>query len=164
MRYEELVESIKKSYEKADAASVGEHVAVQVNVVGEGEGAFYIEVADGRVNVEPYEYYDRDAIITASAQDILNIVSGKSKLADALGSHQVELFGNAGKALLLENVKIKKPAARKAKPVEAADDKVTVTGAQKKASARKSADTVSAKEVVPATGKAKRSVKTSKKG
>ena len=58
MKYEEIVAKVKKAYAKADTSKVDGHLAVQVDVTGEGEGAFYIEVADGKITVAPFEYYD----------------------------------------------------------------------------------------------------------
>ncbi len=162
MKYEELVADIKKSYEKADAAAVSEHVAVQVNVVGEGEGAFYIEVADGKVSVEPYEYYDRDAVITTTAEEILNIAKGKSTIAAALEAHQIDLSGNSNKALLLGDIKLKKTRTRKPKAV--VEETPTEEAPAKRRCCRKPAAEKTVKEVTPATGKTKRATKTAKKG
>ena len=50
-----------------------ENTAVEFNVYGEGEGAFYIEIKDGKVSLEPYEYYDRDAKIIISANELEKI-------------------------------------------------------------------------------------------
>ena len=55
MTYEELVLRVRDVYENADAREVFEHIAVQVNVEGEAAGAFYLEVADRQVCVEPYD-------------------------------------------------------------------------------------------------------------
>lgn len=64
MTYEELVKEVKKNYGALDASNIKEHVAVQFNIEGEAEGAFYVEIADSNVDVEPFEYYDRDAVVT----------------------------------------------------------------------------------------------------
>ena len=45
MTYEKIVEKVKKALSKVDASGVKGHLAVQVDVYGEGEGAFYIEVS-----------------------------------------------------------------------------------------------------------------------
>lgn len=70
MTYEELVKKAKDSFEGADASNVHEHVAIQFNITGEAEGIFYLEIADGKVKIEPYEYYDRDLIVTTDAKNI----------------------------------------------------------------------------------------------
>ena len=80
MTYEELVQQVKDIAESADAGAVQEHVAFQFNIEGEAEGAFYLDVRDGKADVEPYEYYDRDVLITCTAQTLLDIVEGKALL------------------------------------------------------------------------------------
>lgn len=75
MKYEEIVSQVKDSLSKLDISDYKNHLAVQVNVTGDGEGAFYIEFSNGYINVEPYEYFDRDAIFTITAEDIANMLS-----------------------------------------------------------------------------------------
>ena len=57
MTYEEVFTQIKSIFMEADVSGEKEHVAFQFNVTGEGEGAFYAEVKEGTLCVEPYEYY-----------------------------------------------------------------------------------------------------------
>ena len=56
MKYEEIVEKVKAATSKANVSRAVGHIAFQFNIEGEGEGAFYLEIADGKVNVEPFEY------------------------------------------------------------------------------------------------------------
>ena len=67
-------------------------------------GVFYAEVKDGKLYVEPYEYYDRDAMFTCSAETLFKIASGKTDpiLAVTLGKLKVE--GSIDKALKLKDL------------------------------------------------------------
>ena len=62
-------------------------------------GVFYVEVKDGKVNVEPYEYHARQCAISISSSDYVKLVTGKLDpvLAFTLGKLKVE--GDVGKAL-----------------------------------------------------------------
>lgn len=170
MTYEELVSSIQKTYAKADAKKIPEHVAIQVNVTGEGEGAFYIEVADGEIHVEPYEYYDRDAIISTTAEHILDLVSKKGSIDALMAEGEANVYGNVEKTRLLGDIKLKpgrKPAARKKAVTEA--DEAEKPAARKKSAAKPAAaepkkTATKASEVKAGTGKTKRATKTAKKG
>ena len=84
--------------------TVMEHLAFQFNIVGEAEGIFYVEVKDGKLFVEPYEYFDRDAMFTCSAETLFKIADGKTDpiLAVTLGKLKVE--GNIDKALKLKDL------------------------------------------------------------
>ena len=63
-----------------------------------------IKAKEGKLYVEPYEYYDRDAIFTCSAETLFKINEGKLDpvLAVTLGKLKVE--GNIDKALYLKKL------------------------------------------------------------
>ncbi len=94
MRYEELVENVRAATKHAAVSRAVGHVAYQFNVVGEAEGAFYLEIADGKINVEPYEYYDRDIIIVTSADVIMQMVEGKLMPKAAYSNGMLTIYGD----------------------------------------------------------------------
>ena len=112
MTYEEMVSIIKQANENADATAIREHVAIEVDVRGEAEGAFYIEIREGKVLVEPYEYYDRDAIITASAQVAIDVTTGKLGIEEAYNEGRLHIRGKFDKAYLLDEISYKKKAVK----------------------------------------------------
>ncbi len=77
MKYEELVEMVRNATKNAIVSKGVGHVAFQFNVEGEAEGAFYLEIDHGKINVEPYEYYDKDVLIVATAEVITQMISGE---------------------------------------------------------------------------------------
>ncbi len=106
MVYEEIVGKMKAAYEAADAGGITEHAAIQFNISGEGEGAFYIEVAGGKVYVQPYEYYDRDAIVTTNASTLLEIAEGKLNIGDAVSANRLWIDGNVAKVFVLNQIPV----------------------------------------------------------
>ncbi len=104
MTYEELVSTIKEAAKKADASKITEHIAFQFNVVGEAAGAFYLEIKDGNINVEPYEYYDRNVLVTSSAENIIKIMNGKLDPVLAFTLQKIKVEGDLGKALVLKDI------------------------------------------------------------
>ncbi len=116
MTYEELVAKAKENYCAADASKINEHVAIQFNVTGEAAGAFYLEISEGKVSVEPYEYYDRDVIVTTDADTLVKMAEGKLGIEAAYLTGKIKAEGNLGKGLLLKELspkKAKKAAAKK---------------------------------------------------
>lgn len=114
MTYEQIVEKVRSAYENsADARDIFEHVAVQVNVIGEGHGAFYVEVANRQICVEPYEYYDRDGIITVTADVIMQIIDGEISFEKAYSENMLQVQGNMEKMQLLEKIKFKNSKSEK---------------------------------------------------
>ena len=67
MTYEEIVDKVKELFSEADVSMIDEHLAYQFNITGEGEGAFYAEVKDGKLDIQPFEYFDRDSLFICNA-------------------------------------------------------------------------------------------------
>ncbi len=105
MTYEELVIKVRETYEYADAREIYEHIAVQVNILGEAAGAFYIEVANREVSVEPYDYYDRDLLMTAETSVIADVADRKYSFAEAYERGLVHVQGNMDKLNQLLKIK-----------------------------------------------------------
>ncbi|MBR1852907.1 MAG: SCP2 sterol-binding domain-containing protein [Lachnospiraceae bacterium] len=118
MTYEEIVHCVRNAYENADAREIYEHIAVQVNVTGEGAGAFYIEVAGRAVCVEPYDYYDRDGLITASSETIVDIAKGDLSFEEAMQKGLLRLEGNMDKFGKLAKIKPEIPHKKRVAKAE----------------------------------------------
>lgn len=135
MTYEELVAQVQACASKMDAKTITDHLAVQFNVEGEAEGAFYLEISSGHISVEPYEYYDHDVVVIASAKQILDIFGGKLDPAKALSQGKIKAEGNGGRLGLLNEIikktPEKKPAAKKAAAKKT--EEVKTAAADKKA-------------------------------
>ena len=104
MTYADMFSKVKGMLMDADVSDIHEHLAYQFNITGEAEGIFYAEVKDGKLFVEPYEYFDRDAMFTCTAATLFKIAEGKTDpvLAFTLGRLKVE--GNIDKALRLKDL------------------------------------------------------------
>ena len=165
MKYEEIVAKVKKAYAKADTALVDEHLAVQVDVTGEGEGAFYIEVADGKINVEPWEYLDHDFKIQCTAEEIIAIAEGKKKLGAEVESGNVYISRNFDKVAVFDLIVAKKSAKKAAAPkAEKKTAKKAAPKAEKKTAEKKAAkkDTAAAAAKKEAEKAAKAAAKPAK--
>ena len=104
MTYADMFSKVKGMLMGADVSGIHEHLSYQFNITGEAEGIFYAEVKEGRLYVEPYEYFDRDAMFTCTAETLFKIAEGKTDpiLAVTLGKLKVE--GNIEKALKLKDL------------------------------------------------------------
>ncbi len=51
MKFDELIAKVRETASKVDASNMG-FLAVQVNITGKESGVFYVEVKDGRINVD----------------------------------------------------------------------------------------------------------------
>lgn len=136
MKYEELVKTLKDNYEQADASMVKDHIAIQFNVTGEAAGAFYLEISEGQIHIEPYEYYDRDVLVTVSEDKLIDIFEGKLDFVDAFNSGILQAEGDLLKGLTLKEV-IEKNSGVKKSLVAKAKGTVAAVKAAKKAVGKK---------------------------
>ncbi len=137
MTYAELFYEIKGMVMEADVSDIQEHLAFQFNIEDEeAGGAFYIEVKEGQVFVEPYEYYDRDAIFICAPDVLFQIVEGELDPVAAFTDKKLRVEGNIEKALRFKDIVEMKRASQKQKGVvrKQADK---VAGAIVKAAAKK---------------------------
>lgn len=105
MIYAEFFYEIKNKFMGADLSDIREHLAFQFNIEDEEAGGiFYVEVKDGELSVEPYEYYDRDAMFTATPDIFLKIAEGKMDPVWAFTVQKLKVEGNIDKALRLKDI------------------------------------------------------------
>lgn len=104
MTYSEYFSSVKTKFMGADVSDIKEHLAYQFNVLGESSGVFYVEIKEGQLFIEPYEYFDRDAMFTATAEVFDEIMDGKLNPVTAFTLHKLKVEGNFDKALKINEL------------------------------------------------------------
>ena len=104
MTYSEFFSNVKTKFSGSDVSDMKEHLAYQFNITGDEAGSFYVEVKDGQLFIEPYEYYDRDAMFTASADVFNKILDGKMNPIMAVTLQKLKVDGNIDKALKLTDL------------------------------------------------------------
>ncbi|MCR5015361.1 MAG: SCP2 sterol-binding domain-containing protein [Ruminococcus sp.] len=98
MKFEELLAKVRKMAEGKDVSGT-DFLAVQVNITGDNSGVFYVEVKDGKVSIEPYEYNDRNCDITMSMDNFNKLIDGKLDPVMAFTLGKLKVGGDIGKAL-----------------------------------------------------------------
>lgn len=100
MTYQQIVAKVKEKFTNIDASSIEGTQAIQINLSGKSaEGVFYIEVKDGEVNVEPYDYHDNWAVITVAPTNLFKILDGKIDPVIAYTTGKVAINGDVDTAL-----------------------------------------------------------------
>ena len=136
MTYADLFFEIKGKFMGADVSDIHEHLAFQFNIEDEeAGGAFYVEVKDGVLYVEPYEYYDRDAMFICAPDVLFKIADGEMDPIAAFTEQKLKVEGNIEKALRLKEIIELKKGTKKSIVQKAADTVVStvVKTAAKKA-------------------------------
>jgi putative sterol carrier protein len=104
MTYEEIFQTAKTEFMKSDVSEIKNHLAVQIDIKGEGEGAFYVELKDGELFVEPYEYYDRDLKLILTAKNLFKLIDGSLDAGKAYALGKLKIEGDLAKALELQKI------------------------------------------------------------
>ncbi len=98
MKFDNLLTKVRNLAGKADVSG-SDFLAVQVNITGDDPGVFYVEVKDGRLSIEPYEYNDRNCAITMNSDDFNKLISGKLDPVLAFTIGKLKVDGDLGKAI-----------------------------------------------------------------
>lgn len=93
MKYADMFSKVKGMFMTQDVSDITEHFAYQFDITGEAEGIFYVEVKEGKLFVEPYEYFDRDAIFTCTAETLFRLAEGKIDPVQHLRFRKIKVEG-----------------------------------------------------------------------
>ncbi len=74
-------------------------LAVQVNLTDLDPGVFYVEVKNGNISIEPYEYIDRSCAVTMKSTNFIKLIDGKLDPVVAFTMGKLKVDGDVGKAL-----------------------------------------------------------------
>lgn len=96
----QLIERMRTQFGSKDVSTIEGLLAIQVNLK-DPDGVLYVEIKDGNLSIEPYEYIDRNAAITISMDNFIKLLDKKLDpvLAFTLGKLKVD--GDTGKVLAL---------------------------------------------------------------
>lgn len=104
MTFQEYFQQVKDRFAGADVSGVASPTRIQIDITGEAAGTFYVEIKDGKLAVEPYEYHDRDVLLTISDKDFWKIVEKKLDPVVAFTFGKLKAHGDLGKALELKKL------------------------------------------------------------
>ena len=123
MTYTDLFYEIKGKFMGADVSDIREHLAF-----------------DGQLFVEPYEYYDRDAMFICAPDVLIKIADGEMDPVWAFTTQKLRVEGNIDKALRLnEIIQQKKKEMKKEEKAPKKESKKEADSETKKESKNKSA-------------------------
>ncbi len=124
MIFEEMFESAKKALSKAKVADKNASVAMQITVTGDGEGIFYAKVANGVLDVQPYDYRDHDVSLTVDSTILLEALTKKK-------TEDLDLQGSPANVAVIRTILATIPAARKPCAKKTAESDATPASTKK---------------------------------
>ena len=101
MEFKDCFNELKKDFVNKDVSNIP-NVVFEFNI--KDIGVFYAKVQDGKLDIQPYNYYDNDVSFTASFETYKKIISGELDAIKAFFNGRLKVSGDLGKATLLQNI------------------------------------------------------------
>lgn len=127
MTFFEMFDAAKAGFANADVSGLNGHVAIQIEVTEDGCGIFYAEVADGVLNVQPYDYRDNTAAVTLPHSTLFALLRRELALTEAVAQEKAFVTGcMESAAKLFAAVPVPKKAEAPKKEAAPAEEKKPV--------------------------------------
>jgi len=97
MTRQDVINEIKEKTAHFDASGYKGFLAVQVTLSDLNE-PFFVEIKDGKLSIEPYEYKDRQANLIISSANFMKLINGKLNAILAVTTGKLKIEGDIGKA------------------------------------------------------------------
>ena len=102
MTFEQTFKEMKKYFSKKSFKKFGDGVfSYEFDVTGEGEGIFYIEVKDGAVDIQPFDYRNALCTFRVSSDNLRRILERTLAPTEAYSSGRLAVFGDVSAAFRL---------------------------------------------------------------
>lgn len=120
MDYFEAFEKIKKSLAGISAPKTEQPFAVQIRLTDEDcAGTLYMLLDNGKLSIEPYDYFDNDADILTNFSTLTGIISGSVDFKKAVSEKLISISGNSeALADIFSKLKKDKPKRKVTKKTE----------------------------------------------
>lgn len=102
MTFDEIYATMKTYFEQRDFEVFGQGVySYEFDVTGEGEGKFYIEIKDGSLNMQPYDYKNSLCSFKISSGNLCEIINRNTTPTAAYSSGRLTIHGDVSAAFRL---------------------------------------------------------------
>ena len=101
MEFKDCFNELKKDFINKDVSNVP-NVVFEFNI--KDIGVFYAKVQDGKLDIQPYNYYDNDVSFTAKFEIYKKIINGELDPIKSFFTGRLKVSGDLGKAALLQSI------------------------------------------------------------
>ena len=101
MEFKDCFNELKKDFVNKDVSNVP-NVVFEFNI--KNIGVFYAKVQDGKLDIQPYNYYDNDVSFTAKFETYKKIINSELDPIKAFFTGRLKVSGNLNKATILQNI------------------------------------------------------------
>ena len=101
MEFKDCFNELKKDFVNKDVSNVP-NVVFEFNI--KDIGVFYAKVENGKLDIQPYNYYDNDVSFTASFETYKKIISGESSPIKSFFTGKLKVSGDLYNATILQSI------------------------------------------------------------
>ena len=101
MEFKDCFNELKKDFVNKDVRNIP-NVVFEFNI--KDIGVFYAKVQDGKLDIQPYNYYDNDVSFTAKFETYKKIINGDLDAIKAFFTGKLKVSGDLYKAAILQNI------------------------------------------------------------
>ena len=105
MKFDEIYNQMKSRLENNDYSSFGMGLySYEFDITGEGEGKFYLEIRDGRIQIQPYDYRNSTCVIVINSKYMLRLLQHTMAPIAAYSTGRLKIKGDVSAAFRLADV------------------------------------------------------------
>lgn len=101
MEFKDCFNELKKDFVNKDVRNIP-NVVFEFNI--KDIGVFYAKVENGKLDIQPYNYYDNDVSFTAKFETYKKIINGELDAIKAFFTGRLKVSGDLVKAVILQNI------------------------------------------------------------
>ena len=102
MTFDETFRTMKKYFSKKNFRKFGDGVfSYEFDVTGDGAGRFYVEVRDGVLAIQPFDYRNSLCVFTISSDSLKRILSRSLSPVEAYATGRLAVRGDLSAAFRL---------------------------------------------------------------
>ena len=101
MGFKDCFNELKKDFVNKDVRNIP-NVVFEFNI--KDIGVFYAKVENGKLDIQPYNYYDNDVSFTAKFETYKKIINGELDAIKAFFTGRLKVSGDLVKAVILQNI------------------------------------------------------------
>lgn len=110
MKFTQAFEKIKEKIQDVDTADITDF-AIQITLTNKDcGGIFYLQIKDGKLFIEPYDYHDNNAAVSIMYGDLNKLLEGRLDPVKATEKGTLQITGDAVGALAIFS-KLEQPKA-----------------------------------------------------
>lgn len=101
MEFKDCFNELKKDFVNKDVSNVP-NVVFEFNI--KDIGVFYAKVENGKLDIQPYNYYDNDVSFTAKFETYKKIINGDLDAVKAFFTGKLKVSGDLYNATILQSI------------------------------------------------------------